>query len=140
MPLSTEVVSNKPLTGPELVTIIEHDLRGLLEKDGMFNSHIAYGKVGYRIVVELALANPTYPKHTVVGGQPVALDPTDDVTKVELSRERVVKSPNVARIANNLPVKIQTRQEGKVVEKDLNYVGEVDLPPQDPPVDGKRGL
>jgi len=137
MPLSSEIVSNKPLTGLELVKCILNDTEAVLNKDGMFNSHVAYGRVTYEVTVKLSLQNPTYPEHIArakgEAGDPASLG--GEVQGVEISRKREIKSPNVARIANDLPVKIQTRQDGKVVEKDLNYKGEVDLPPQPEPID-----
>jgi hypothetical protein len=142
VPLSTEAITNKPLTGPELVTIIEKDVRALLEKDGMFNSHVAFGKVVYQVSVKLTLANPTYPEHVarasakLVGDK--AITPEDEVKKVELTREREIKSPNVARVANGLPVRVMTRQDGHNVEKDLQYKGQVELPDQPEPVDSVK--
>ena len=149
MPLSTEFVVNKPLTGDELRKIIVSDLDDLLAKDGMFNSHIAYGRVGYTVSVELKLANPSYPEHKTQGGpskiegaiEGRTLIPLEGEDRIgaRITRNREVRSPNVARVANGLPVNVQTRQDGKVVEKALNYTGrvEVDVPPS---VDSKVAI
>lgn len=141
MPLSTEFVTNKPLTGPELVECVIRDTREALEKDAMFNSHVAYGKVGYKITVTLTLANPTYPEHTIRSQErKVDLEPKDTVEGLEIARTREIKSPNVARVTNQLPVKVQLRQDGKVIEKELRYDGEVVIPPQPEPIDSMRKI
>jgi hypothetical protein len=139
MPLSTEMVANKPLSGAELVEVIVKDLRVLLDGDAMFRSHVAYGKVKYSVSVELTLANPTYPKH-VAQTRPREIGPEieksdEKVGPVRFTRTREVVSPNVTRIANGLPVTVIAKVDGQAVERKLDYEGKVELPPQPEPLD-----
>lgn len=136
MPLSTEFITNKPLTGTEMVSVITNDVREVLNKDGMFNSHVAYGKVAYEITIKLKMANPTYPEHVVrTASEPLKREPEDEVKELEITRAREIKSPNATRILNKLPVKVVSKQDGRVTEKELSYDGEVEVPPQPEPVD-----
>lgn len=129
MPLSTEVIGNKPLSGQELLEILVNEVRDLCGTDAMFRSHVGYGKVNYKITVDLKLNNPTYPEHIVRGREKTVGGGEDDpeAKKVTKTRSRAVESPNVARIANSLPVTVVSRQNGQTVEKDLHYAGKVEV-------------
>lgn len=156
MPLSNETVPNKPLSGEELKKIILQDITSILDRDGMLQHHLAYGRVAYEVRVTLQLANPYLPEHKVSRKSqdpPKNLppgDPKKDINAPPLTRkyakgsvvvgserERTIDSPNHARIENGLPVTIQRRGEGgRIVEQEVKYDSE-DLPDKDAGVTDK---
>ncbi len=144
MPLSTEHVPNKPLSGTELIEILAKDMAKLLASSGHFSSYVAYGRVAYKITVEIDLGNVMLEKQ-VMQIRSRADDVTeafpmigDDTATITATRERKVDSPNVARIANHLPIAAQYRdQDGKTKDRTLHY-DPTDLPPQPAPIDSVR--
>lgn len=147
MPLSTETIQNKPLSGRELIEVILNDLRDLLERDGMFSNYIAYRSVAYEIDVRLHTGNPIKPEHTArlrskpnqtTGTEPFPLPPTvEQKGEMDISRHREVESPNLTRIANSLPITTYVQDKGRTVERSIEY-DKTDYPPPSDPVDTKR--
>ncbi len=123
MPTSQEVVGNRPLSGPELRTIMIKQFTDMLDRDGMFANHIAYSRVGFKLRYELKLDNPLYPKHENTRESPdppkSAVHPIDKVVspktmgentkKAGFEREMMINSPNQARLVFELPVIIQRK-------------------------------
>lgn len=135
--MSSEIVSNRPLSGRELLELVVADLRAVLEKDGLFSPYIAFGRIGYEVEVRLHMDNVNYPEHRArAASRPARLaDPAPDALEVAKVRSREVRSPNIARIEAGLPIKIQTRVGDALVTKELHYEAE-DLPVRGPePVD-----
>lgn len=133
MPLSSEVVPNKALSGSELAQLMLHDLAQVLERDGMFTHYVAYGRVAYKVRIEIQMDNPTFPRHEVqtrarakVGtpleGEPPLAQPTsEDALDMILERDRVVDSPNAARVESGQPITVQIVQEGKLRTKEVRF-------------------
>lgn len=141
MPTKNETVPNRPLAGHELRNILINDFTKMLDSDGMFQPHMGYSRVAYEISYRLQLDNPLFPEHK---GKRVSRDParnippndivkkieapplkgdTNNVETVGLKRERVIDSPNKARLENGLPVTINkiNRQTGATEEKQVQY-------------------
>ena len=141
MPLSSEQVANRPLGGREALECIVNDVRAILEKDGFFAPYVAYGRLAYEVTIKIHMANPLTPEHTVrvrsrakpeepaiEGPPPLVLvpdpltheEPENVVLAVERSRE--IQSPNVARIANNLPITVTVHTgQGNLKTRELHY-------------------
>lgn len=140
MPTSNDTIPNRPLSGYELRQIIMKDIDDMLARDGMFTPHIAYGRVGYRVDIALQLDNPLYSEHksSVESKDPSRNErdpikkqlrkppmkgPSDDAAYAGLQRNRVIDSPNHARIEHEIPVliKVSDPQTGKLVDKEVVY-------------------
>lgn len=143
MPLSTETIQNKPLSGLELEEVILRDVREVLDRDGMFSEYIAYGRVAYTVEISLHMANPSYSEHSskatakVVGvleGAPPLAVVEGEQFELLTTREREIESPNLTRIAHGMPIKVTTSQGGSPVTRDLHYPKE-DFEAPAPPVD-----
>ncbi len=137
MPLSSEIVSNRSLSGRELLELVVADLRAMLERDGLFSPYVAFGRIAYDVEVRLHMDNLTYPEHKsrAASRPPVLPDPSPDAIQVAKVRSREIRSPNVARIEAGLPICVQTRVGDQLVTKELHY-GAEDLPVRGPvPVD-----
>lgn len=157
MPLNTEVVANRPLSGTELQELLVRDFKTMLESDGALTNYAAYGRVSYRLELRLFLDNPATPSSVSVlesrraSQQQVAESPElealvtvpqpDPSKAIDLTRAtdrflvrgrqrtRRIESPNRVRIENGLPIKVTSRdQGGEVVEREVKYNIE-DLPP-----------
>ena len=61
MPTLRETAINKPLTGAELRELLRRDFDRLLANEGSLSNHIAYGRVGYELILRLHTANPLIP-------------------------------------------------------------------------------
>jgi hypothetical protein len=140
LPLSNETVPNKPLAAHELRQIIEKDVHDILMKDGMFTGVIAYGRVSYRVTVEVLLDNIQMPRHTslteskarpkdvlrtqpeLAAIKPHPLDPrSPEAIVTSTQRERAITSPNLARMENGLPLTVEKREGDRMVEKQVGY-------------------
>lgn len=143
MPTSNEIASNRPLSGTELRQIMLNDLANILSLDGMFSLHIGYGRVSYKLRVEVQIDNPAYPKHTVqTQAKAAAVNEPDETLRAltpppipspsEASvfaaseRTRVIDSPNHARLEHNLPITILQRDgnDGILKEREVHYNNE----------------
>lgn len=144
MPTANERVENKGLDGQELLTCILNDVRTMLERDAMFSKRLSYDRAAYRFKIQLFMQNPTYPEHVNQGssappakggdksGGRGALDTPDkiaggkNVVKEGKQRDRVIDSPNLARIDNKLPLSVQMRdpESGRIVERQQQFDGE----------------
>jgi len=155
MPLSTESVRNRPLTGAELIEVVLNDVREMLQRDGMFSPYIAYKRLAYNIEIKLQTGNPLHPEHTALVRsratkdgvpEPYPLPLTVDIEtgeketvgEMDASRQRDIESPNLTRIHNKLPIRTYSQVEGKTVENSIHYEAG-DYPPVKPPVDTQRG-
>lgn len=137
MPLASETLQNKPLSGQELLEVILNDLQDLLSKDGMFRESVGYGRVAYKLTLELEMDNLTYPKHlTSRATRPETLDsPGPDALALSKSRSRQLVSPNATRVLNDLPIKVTSVQGGRLVEHEVLGYDKSEVPPQPGPVD-----
>jgi hypothetical protein len=148
MPLSTESIQNKPLSGRELIEVIVNDVRDLLQRDGMFSPYVAYRRVAYSLDVRVYTGNPMHPEHTArvrshpgpeksTESFPLA-DPVEGKGEMEVTRDRDVDSPNLTRIGNSLPITTYVQEQGKTVQKTIEYQKGL-YPEPAPPTDTVRG-
>lgn len=137
MPTSNETVPNRPLSGIEAKQIILADVKTMLDRDGMFTEHIAYGRLGYEIVIKLHMDNPAYPEHMSAvrskkePSRPKQIEtpplsnppPSGESIVVGKKRERMVDSPNKERVRRGMPVTVTARstETGHYEDKQLHY-------------------
>lgn len=148
MPLSTETVPNRMISGLETAQIIEQDVHDILARDGVLQDHIAFQQVSYKVTIEIMMNNPTYPKHEVLvnsrpkpeqheaikpfpleqivveGENPETgdLEPVETVVGIALERTRTITNPNKERIKRGMPVTVKSLDEhGHPVDKKVKY-------------------
>lgn len=136
MPTGREQVENRALTGAELKQILINDFTRMLERDAMFANRLSYERASYRIKVQLFLPLPQYPEHTAAtqsidppknekDGKKKLLTapPKSQLATVGLERSRVIDSPNLARLTNDLPITINRRnpESGRIEEIPVKY-------------------
>ena len=128
MPTMRETAINKPLSGLELRDLIRADCERLLANEGSLSAHIAYGRVGYQLILRLQTGNPMMPATEIeIKSKPrvdiPALEPVplggEGVTTGGTTVQRTVTSPNAERVREGLPVPIEVRQQDgtKTVER-----------------------
>jgi hypothetical protein len=138
MPLSNETIQNRPLSGSELLEIIVKDLMDLLSKDGMFATHVGYGRVGYKLSLDLEMDNLTYPTHSAQrsGGEGLPLlNPSPEALALSRQRARRIESPNAARVLNDIPIKVTSVIGGKLETHEVLGYDKDSVPPQPEPLD-----
>lgn len=104
MPLASERIANRPLSGSEVKQRILADVKRVLDHDNMFADYLAYGTVSYKVTVEMATSNPFAPgvHATAASGN---LDAEAEL-RGGAELERAITSPNTERIAMGLPLKV----------------------------------
>lgn len=129
MPSNKETVVNKALSGDELKKIILADFARLADNEGMLSSCVAFGKVGYSIVLSLHMDNPHVPDTKIeLTSKPIAHNlinddnreleaidtaplpspsPIAEVGALELTRK--IDNPNAERLRNEIPIPVITR-------------------------------
>lgn len=90
MPTDREIVANRPLAGHELIHVIQRDLADLLARDGILNSHMAFGRCSYEVTVKVYLDNPSFPEHDLTLR---SQRPTSDVLEGRVRNEQGEKLP-----------------------------------------------
>ncbi|MGH7184548.1 MAG: hypothetical protein ACREJN_21595 [Nitrospiraceae bacterium] len=150
MPASNERIPNRPLSGEELSKIIQRRVGEILSKDGMFLPRIAYSRASYEVRITLHLDNPSYPSHVTVvlpellsnkkkeqdpvsaqveGRPPLNGELTDEAILISTELTENIRSPNAARIENDLPLKMIVHDPKLgMVEKDVLYKGDLVQP------------
>ena len=136
MPLQSETIPNKNLTGREILDCAVADFKAMLERDCTFNPGVAYRRVGYTLEATFHLGYPHQPVkvsvHTraepsgVVEGR-VPLNPAPPEGEgIVLGLERDVKldNPNLARVHHDLPIKTQERMPPKPITYENTVPGE----------------
>lgn len=147
MPASHERVPNRPLSGRELGEIIKKDAAALVDRDGMFNNNIAYGRVSYELRITMHVDNPIYPEHIskVLSKRasiqeveakpelasieiPPLAEPSEEDTVVSLERQRTIASPNAARVEHDMPLIMGGHatelQPDGTFDKKIKYTGD----------------
>lgn len=155
MPTSLEVIPNRPLSGLELRKIITDDVDAVLRRDGLFQPHIGYGRVSYKVTVELHLDNPAYSRHAntiasrlqpnqdpAIMPNPLA-DPTEHATATSTTRERHINSPNKERIRRGMPISVTAKSpvdglpKTREIRYDVSVLGDADGGVDEGVVDGE---
>ena len=141
MPTARETVPNRALSGAELRRILADDFERLLAAEGLLSDHIAFGRVGYDLRLDLHLDNPYHPESSVerksravagniVAGQPELAaiesapltDPSADAAVASRRRSRRIVSPNAERVRVGLPVPVEVKQQdGTVTTEAITY-------------------
>jgi len=139
---SKELVSNKPLAGPELARIIMDDVARMCSESGFLAGQTAYSRVAYDLRLTLHLDLPQMPTATegvrsrtqakdkvTESPQLGALEPTMPLVQpspdailsaTQLSRE--IASPNLARVEHSLPIAVEVLgQDGHKREELVDY-------------------
>jgi hypothetical protein len=111
----------------------------MLNRDAMFSSRLSYPRAAYQIKVQLFLPNPQFPTHTAQTASANPARNEQDLKKkllttppkgiaatVGMQRDRVIESPNLARLSNDMPITIQRRnpESGRIEEVPVQYQGE----------------
>jgi hypothetical protein len=141
MPAGREKVVNKALSGAELRKVIDQDWQALLDNHGLLSSMIAFGRVGYDIILKLHVDNAQRPDgdisktsraiaRNVVAEQPELaavetaplVDPSPDAFVDATRLHRNIDSPNAERVRVGIPVPVQRRQDdGTLITEEIKY-------------------
>lgn len=150
MPLTSETVPQKALSGSELRAIMLERFKYLLMNDCMLADHVAYGRIAYDITLRMHVDNPFIvgPTITTIASQPIGvnlLDAMPEMAAIEsgpplrtpLSDEAVISgtrltheitSPNRERLSAGLSVPVDVRQlDGSTVTEQIQYPPEANL-------------
>ncbi len=120
MPLKSQTLPNRRLTGLELMAILEKRFHEMLSRDYAFTPNVAYGRVAVNLTVTLHIAGVTsehvvrsYTKADgVIEGEPPLADPVEeDAALIALSRDLKIDNPNLERVAADLPIVFQQRAQ-----------------------------
>ena len=117
-----ETAINKPLTGLELAEIIRRDMERVIVGEGSLSAHIAYGRVGYEIILRIHTGNPYMPvtensvrsrgnADTPEVEAPPLVDAPADASIGGTTLTRTITSPNAERVREGLPVPVEVRQQ-----------------------------
>jgi hypothetical protein len=118
MPLKSQTLPNRRLTGAELMTILEKRFHEMLARDYAFTPNVAYGRVAVNITLTMHIAGVTsehvvrsYTKADgVVEGEPPLAEPVEeDAALIALTRDFKMDNPNLERVAAGLPIVFQQR-------------------------------
>ena len=160
MPAGRESIANTPLAGNEVRDLIMEDTRRMIEAHGLLSSHVAYGRIGYEVIVRLHLANAVFDDMTVstrglhdtsIKSRPIArnivqdhdelraietppLAGVDEDTSVVLGEKvtRNITSPNAERLRAGLPIPTMVRnQDGSYRTEFVKREAQPDLGPGD---------
>lgn len=132
MPAGREIIPNTPLSGAELREIILSDARKLVESHGLLASHIAYGRIGYEVIVRLHLQNASFadtsaagqsandtslrsvprtvreidahPPLAAIAPPPLSSATDDDSVVIAPTIARSIDSPNAERLRAGMPI------------------------------------
>lgn len=132
MSLRSEQIPNRSLNGREVLEIAVQQFREMLERDCVFLPTIAYRKVAISFQATFHLGYP-HPEHTVrsrtkttdvvEGEAPLKEEPEEGVL-TSLERDVSLENPNIARVAHDLPIKLQERAPQKALANTSGIPGE----------------
>ena len=135
MPASTEVIPNRPLTGPEVRKIITDDVDAILRRDGILQPNVGYHRLAYTVTVTYQLDGPMLSNYRSIiqsrpqPGQNPAVEPgplknpSPDALQGTASRTRTITSPNKERIKRGMPITVTRRnaETGMPENKEIKY-------------------
>src|ERR1700678_1511139 len=139
MPAGRESIANTPLSGAELRELMIADFRRLVESHGLLSNHVAYGRIGYELIVRLHPANATFqdrspaaqamndssiksrtiasnlvkehPELAAIDSPPLAGIEPQDAVVVASRLTRDIDSPNRERLREGLPIPTTVRDQ-----------------------------
>lgn len=134
----TKVTRQRMLTAAEIVKLLDADYERLKQEFGELHSGAAYGRISWKIRIELGIARAFDPKPFIeqrsrriasnvvsenaalAAVEPHPLPDADGVASVEL--ERRVNSPNLERIRNGIPIPTTvTQRDGTHTIEPITY-------------------
>ena len=142
MPATTEVIPNRPLTGPELRKIICDDVDAVLRRDGILQPNVGYHRAAYIVTVAYQLDGPMLSNYrSIVPSRPQPnqhpaiepgplKDPSPNMVQGTVSRTRTINNPNRERIQRGMPITVTRRNpntgmpENKEIKYDRSVLGE----------------
>jgi hypothetical protein len=135
MPLKSQTLPNKALTGEELRHILVKNFDKMLANDYAFMRTIAYSRVAVTLSATMHLGQPkevhvtrSYTKADgVIEGEVPLVEPDDAAVLIGLERDVVLDNPNLARVHHDLPIKVQ----GNAPPRAMDYT--TPLPGEPPP-------
>lgn len=132
VPTSREQIDNRALSGAELKQIIKEDFDSLLANEGLLGDSLAYGRIGFEVILRLHLDNPLLRESESrthsrpASRQAIAADPpraaiesapplkfpsaSEDAIVVAPSVSREITSPNAERVARGMPIPVLVEQ------------------------------
>jgi hypothetical protein len=130
MPTAQERIPNKSLSGDELKELMRQDFDHLLTNDGLLGGHMAYGRVGYDIILRMHMDNPMMSKsESRTSGKPSKDNPqiepaplretTDEAIVAAVQRSRTIESPNAERLRAGMPVPVEVRDADRTVRTEM---------------------
>lgn len=127
--MSREVAVNKAITARELREVLRADFEKLLNAEGLLSGPMAYGRIGYELILRLHTANVMRPEsETIIESRPIGTNlleampemaaiekaplatPVEDDTVSGTTLSRNISSPNAERVRLGLPVPVERRQ------------------------------
>jgi hypothetical protein len=123
MPLSTEAVPNRPLSGAELIEYVLSVMRKRLESDCHFTRTIAYRQIAFDVTVHFHLGTPVG-EHVVAvsglneegtwkaGAPPLSPEP-EEAEVVASEQHAEVNDPNLVRVHTGQPIVTVTKTPPK---------------------------
>ena len=137
MPTAREAIANRMLSGSEVRELLLRDFERILQGQGLLNSYVAYGRIGYTITLALHLDNPMVKEADSVskvesragvapGTESVPLaNPSADSTLSSTELSRNITSPNAERLRHGLSIPVESRGPDGITRSDS-----VSYPPQ----------
>lgn len=129
MPIARETTINTPLSGAELKSLIREDFDRLVDSEGLLNDYVAYGRVAYRLSIQLQVDRPVQPEAAHVESRTVAADliarvpafravqsppiraGSPDMVTAGTTLFRKITSPNAERLRTGTPVPVLVREQ-----------------------------
>ena len=145
MPTARETTTNTALSGAELKPMLREDFDRVIDAEGLLNDYVAYGRVCYRITVELMVegpsddVNPKPPHETYIESRAAARDliarvpgfaaitspplanpsPSTSAVTAGTALFRRIISPNAERLRTGTPVRVLVRQQDGTTDQQM---------------------
>ena len=134
MPTARETTANTAMSGAELKTLLAEDAARLFAEEGLLNDYVAYGRICYRLTLELIVEGPAETRalgETFIESRSAAREaisrvpafaaicppplrdppPAPSAVTAGTSLFRRIISPNAERLRTGLPVPVLVRQQ-----------------------------
>jgi hypothetical protein len=142
MPTARETTTNTALSGIELKTLLREDAERLLTEEGLLSDYVAYGRICYRLTLELMVEGPDETKKlsdTFIESRAAARDliarvpafaalrppplrdppPSSGAVTAAIALFRRIISPNAERLRVGLPVPVMVRQQDGTTDQQM---------------------
>lgn len=117
MPLSSEKIENRPLTGPEVKDYTCHLIRKALDAEWAFNQGSSYPRIGIEITLKYHFLSASMPKVNPV----IRLEPPMEAAPLKglpenanegvlaVKIEKTVENPNLERVHAGMPITVTSK-------------------------------